>query len=263
MLASFIPKYHSRWMAAGLLPTFRRRKSRYSVPEGMRIYAIGDVHGCLDQLNRMLDAIDKDLGSRPVQSQLIFLGDLVDRGPRSAEVVERVLHGDVPTSRCGFIMGNHEEVMLECYKGATENLGTWLHNGGVETLASYGVELEDIFAGSMNLVPILRRAIPEPHIEFLESFQDYVRVGDYLFVHAGIRPGVPMDAQSKRDLRWIRGPFLDDSTDHGFMVVHGHSIVPNVEFHANRIAIDTGCFFSGRLSAVALEADSARVISVE
>ena len=252
-------------MPVDLLRKLRTRKSgpRYAVPDGICVYAIGDVHGCLDQLNRILDAIDRDAGSRTAQSRLILLGDLVDRGPQSAQVIDRVLSGDLPTGYCDFIMGNHEEVMLDCFHGSVESYHPWLQFGGAETLASYGIDRRVSSSDSFDLAAEMRKAIPTAHIEFLMSFKDYIRVGDYLFVHAGIRPGVALDQQSGRDFHWIRRDFLDATTDHGYVVVHGHTIVPRIEFHPNRIALDTGCFLTGQLGAVAIESDTARVITAK
>lgn len=251
-------------MSRALLRKFQKRKAkpRYAVPPGVRVYAIGDVHGCLDQLNRVLEAIDQDVGSYQGKSQLVLLGDLVDRGPQSAEVIERILGGGLPTDTSAVIMGNHEQAMLECYQGGVATYGSWLQFGGVQTLESYGLSRQEIFAPSFDLAAGMRRSIPPMHMQFLASFEDYVRVGDYLFVHAGIRPGVPLEKQSARDLRWIRREFLDDTGEHGFMVVHGHSIVPKIQFHKNRIALDTGCYLSGQLSALALEADTVKVLTV-
>jgi serine/threonine protein phosphatase 1 len=233
----------------------------YAVPEGLCVYAIGDVHGCLDQLNHLLDVIDRDVGSRAAQSHIIFLGDLVDRGPKSAEVIGRIVGSGLPADSYDFIMGNHEEVMLNCYEGQVETYGRWLQYGGVQTLESYGLK-DTMFSPSFDLAAAMRNVIPAGHISFLRSFKDYVRLGDYIFAHAGIRPGVPLDEQSRRDLRWIREGFLDDRTDHGFRVVHGHTIVHDVEVHRNRIAVDTGCYLTGQLSAVALESDTVRVLTV-
>lgn len=243
---------------------FFRKKSaaRHAVPEGTRVYAIGDVHGCADALNRLLDAIDKDLAQDAVQSHLVFLGDLVDRGPRSAAVLNRILEGGLPTDQCDCIMGNHEEVMLDCYADHRDLHDRWLQYGGVQTLESYGLKATDIFAPGFDLTAAMRETLPPKHVQFLKSLKDYVRLGDYLFVHAGIRPKLPLHDQSSRDLRWIRNGFLNDASDHGFMVVHGHTVVPEVEFHSNRIAVDTGCYLTGQLSAVVLETDTARVLKV-
>lgn len=232
-----------------------------SVPDGTRVYAVGDVHGCADELNRLLEAIDKDLRHNALRSHLVFLGDLVDRGPQSAAVLDRILEGRLPTDLCDCIMGNHEEVMLDCYEGQRDIHDRWLRFGGVQTLESYGLKDTVIFAAGSDVVAAMREAIPAEHIRFLKSLKDTLQIGDYLFVHAGIRPNVPLEEQSSRDLRWIRSDFLNGTSDHGFVVVHGHTVVPEVEFHRNRIAVDTGCYLTGQLSALVLESDTRRVLT--
>jgi serine/threonine protein phosphatase 1 len=153
-----------------------------------------------------------------------------------------------------FLLGNHEEVLLRILKGESELITKWRWFGGAECLASYGVDRERLAALSdEEALPVVREAVPKTHVEFLESFDDSCRFGDYLFVHAGIRPGVEIDQQKQSDLRWIREPFLFDETDHGFVVVHGHTIRPEVEMRPNRIGIDTGAYRSGVLSALAIE----------
>ena len=251
-------------MPVTLVDRFLRRKTKrhYRVPEGVRVYAVGDVHGCLSELNRLLDAIDKDLTGDPIESHLVFLGDLVDRGPQSAGVIDRILKHGLPTDRWDCVMGNHEEVMLTCSAGQIELCDPWLRYGGVQTLESYGLSTAEIFAPAFDLQAAMQKAIPPAHIHFLQSLKDYVAVGDYLFVHAGVRPNVPLENQSSRDLRWIRDGFLEDRTDHSMMVVHGHTIVPEVDFRFNRIAVDTGCYVTGNLSALVLEGDQTRVLTV-
>ena len=251
-------------MPVALVDRFLRRQSRphYTVPEGVRVYAVGDVHGCLPELNRLLDAIDKDLAGDQIESHLVFLGDLVDRGPQSAGVIDRILEHGLPTDRWDCLMGNHEEVMLNCLAGQIELYDSWLRYGGVQTLESYGLSATDIFAPTFDLPAAMLKAIPPEHIRFLESLKDYVQLGDYLFVHAGIRPTVPLERQSSRDLRWIRDGFLEVETDHAMMVVHGHTIVSEVDFLPNRIAVDTGCYVTGNLSALVLELDQKRVLTV-
>lgn len=225
------------------------------MPHGQRVYAVGDVHGCLDQLNRLMESIDRDLTLRPSPSKLIFLGDLVDRGPNSAGVLERILDGGVPTDECVCLMGNHEEAMLECLDGSEASYAKWLQQGGLQTMESYGLTRQDLCNKSFDLARSMRVLIPSTHGHFIRSFKNYETAGDYLFVHAGIRPGIPTDHQSRRDLRWIRSGFLQHKGEHGMMVVHGHTPMSRVERHRNRIAVDTGCYVSGRLSAVVLEAD--------
>ena len=237
-------------------------KPRYKIPDGSIVYAIGDIHGCLGSLEHLLEAIARDCAGRSARSHLVFLGDLVDRGPQSKAVVERLRNGPFPTDEVHFIMGNHEEVMLDCYDGMIDQLIPWLKYGGLQTLESYGLSRSAILAASANLIPAIRAAIPARHIAFLRSFADQVRLGDYLFVHAGIRPGIPVEDQSSRDLRWIRQGFLESRADHGAMIVHGHTIVGEVQVRKNRIAVDTGCYAGGPLSAVVLQEDRTRAISV-
>lgn len=252
-------------MSAELSRTFVKLgpNPKHAVPHGSIVYAIGDVHGCLDPLERLLDAIARDLAGRRLRSHLVFLGDLVDRGPKSSDVIERLHKGALPTDEVHFLMGNHEEVLIDCHAGMIDQYIPWVKYGGLETLESYGLTRADILAATSDLGAAIRAVIPPQHVQFIESFKDHIQLGDYVFVHAGIRPGIPLDAQSSRDLRWIRQGFLDSRRNHGAMIVHGHTIVPEVQFLRNRIAVDTGCYLSGNLSAVALEANRVRVIAVE
>jgi serine/threonine protein phosphatase 1 len=220
-----------------------------------RAYGVGDIHGRLDLLEELLDKIHQDIARRPARKVLlIFVGDLIDRGPSSAQVVERLRTYEHPGVRTMFLLGNHEEVLLRILAGEADLITKWRWFGGTQCLESYGVdtarfaELSDEEA-----LEAVRKAIPKEHKDFIESFDDSCRFGDYLFVHAGIRPGVDLDQQRQSDLRWIREPFLFDETDHGFVVVHGHTIRPEVEMRPNRIGIDTGAYRSGVLTALAIE----------
>jgi serine/threonine protein phosphatase 1 len=224
-------------------------------PRGQRAYVVGDVHGRLDLLDQLLDDIHRDIARRPqAKVLLVFLGDLIDRGPHSAQVVERLRAYRHPGVRPIFLLGNHEEVMLRILGGEAEHVAGWLRFGGAQCLESYGADPRVIAAAPDEVaVATIRAAIPATHVEFLKSFVDTCRFGDYLFVHAGIRPGVALDRQRQSDLRWIREPFLVDEADHGFIVVHGHTISPAVDERANRIGIDTGAYRSGTLTALAIE----------
>lgn len=247
-----------------LLKRFRGRPTAppvYRVPKGERVYAVGDVHGCARQLDALLKAIEADCAGSQLQTRLVFLGDLVDRGPASAQVIERLLHGDLPAAHHAFLMGNHEEVLLDVYEGKVGRLEGWLKYGGVQTLRSYGITREDILKLGLGLSALMRERIPEEHIRFIRTFADKLQIGDYLFVHAGIRPGVPIPQQRSSDLRWLRGGFLDDDTDHGLMVVHGHTISNEPEIRDNRIGVDTGCYQTGKLTALVLEGAERRFIS--
>ena len=224
-------------------------------PEGRRAYVIGDIHGRLDLLDRLLADVHAEIDrERPGKVMLVFLGDLIDRGPQSAGVVERLRTYRHRAVRPIFLLGNHEEVLLRILGGELEHLAGWLRFGGAQCLKSYGADPRAIAAsGDEAALAGIRAAIPDTHIEFLRTFVDTCRFGDYLFVHAGIRPGVALDKQRQQDMRWIREPFLSDQTDHGFVVVHGHTISPEVEERANRIGIDTGAYRSGVLTALAIE----------
>lgn len=232
-----------------------RRQSGPAGARGWRAYGVGDIHGRLDLLEQLLDKIHDDLARRPARKVLlIFVGDLIDRGPNSAEVVERLRTYERAGVRTVFLLGNHEEVLLRVMGGEADLITKWRWFGGTECLQSYGVDTSNL-AGMTEeeALALVRSAIPKEHVEFFESFDDSCRFGDYLFVHAGIRPGVEFDQQRQSDLRWIREPFLFDETDHGFVVVHGHTIRPEVEVRPNRIGIDTGAFRTGVLTALAIE----------
>lgn len=226
-----------------------------SLPPGRRIYAVGDVHGRLDLLDRLIGLIRSDDARRPeAETEIILLGDLIDRGPDSAGVVARAMTGSVGFAPLRTLMGNHEEQLLDGVAGDGEMIAGWLHYGGRETLRSFGVPEEIAASGDEDLIMrAARLAIPADVVQWMRRLPLTIRAGDYLFVHAGIRPGIAIDAQNPADLRWIRREFLDSAADHGVIVVHGHSVQPEVQIHANRIGIDTGAYASGRLTALALE----------
>ena len=238
------------------------RGRTFKVPAGMRVYAIGDIHGCLAELARLIETIRADCAGHDGAVELVFVGDFIDRGPASAGVLDYLTGGGLPGSRHHFLMGNHEEAMLEVLDGEGESLNGWLRYGGMQTLESYGIGRAEVLKLGVDLPRRLREVVPERHVRFLRGLEDQVRIGDYLFVHAGIRPGTPLHKQEQFDLRWIRDEFLEDEeTDHGVMVVHGHTIASEPELKRNRIGIDTGCFSSGRLTALALEGEERRFLS--
>ena len=226
-----------------------------SVPPGYRVFAVGDVHGRLDLLDDALSRIEADIDSRArAQNIIVFLGDLIDRGPSSAQVIERVRTYRRPAVRTVFLSGNHEEVLLRLLRGESRFLRDWLSFGGAQCARSYGISstaLKRMDPGQA--VEVLRQKIPGHDQAFLKSFVDTFRIGSYLFVHAGVRPGVPLSDQTQADLRWIRRPFLENDDDHGFVVVHGHTIAEQVDVRANRIGLDTGAYRSGVLTAMGLE----------
>lgn len=223
--------------------------------EGARAYAVGDVHGRLDLLDLLLARIEDDIASQfSGKIFIVFLGDLIDRGPDSSGVVERLRTYRHPLVKPIFLSGNHEEVLLRMLGGEKGILPSWLKYGGAECAASYGID--PAVLGRLNeqaALAVVRAKVPQAHREFLEGFSDTFRFGDYLFVHAGIRPGVALEDQEHSDLRWIRHPFLTDEKEHGFVIVHGHTVVPRVEERRNRIGIDTGAYRSGVLTALAVQ----------
>ena len=245
---------------------FRRGRTERALPRtprGFRAYAVGDVHGRLDLLEDMLARIEGDLAERrPKRAILLFLGDLIDRGPASRQVIERLRTYRHPHLSTVFLMGNHEEVLLRLLAGERGILDSWLRFGGTECLASYGVDAAAFKSMSeREALAAVKQAIPEAHRKFISDFADTARFGDYLFVHAGIRPAVDISMQSQADLRWIRQPFLDDDSDHGLVVVHGHTISDTVVERPNRIGIDTGAYRTGVLSALVLEGDERRFLT--
>ncbi|HZV19396.1 MAG TPA: metallophosphoesterase family protein [Sphingobium sp.] len=224
--------------------------------EGRRAYAIGDIHGRLDLLRQIIDRIaEDDLARGPAQrTDLILLGDYVDRGPDSKGVLDFVmrLRDWWPDSTC--LQGNHEEVFLMAARGDESALRFMTRIGGRETLLSYGASDEQLDTMTLGqLRDWMMGNIPEAHLQFIEGMAEKVLIGGYAFVHAGVRPGVPMAEQEVRDLRWIRDEFLTFAEPHDYFVVHGHSITADVEEQPNRVGIDTGAYASGVLTAIGLE----------
>lgn len=237
-----------------------RRPAR--IPEGRRVYAVGDIHGRIDLLLRIQALIQEDAASaQGLQLVLVYLGDYVDRGPLSNRVLDRLIEKPVNGMQTIHLQGNHEAMMLD-FAAGTSSLG-WLMNGGVETLASYGVDLDNAWPSEAVLADLrtrLRRALPATHLRFLTELTLMHMEGDYVFVHAGIRPGRPLELQEAQDLLWIREPFLGKPRDDGLCVVHGHTISGRPEVLAHRIGIDTGAFFSDRLTCAVLEGNRVRFL---
>ncbi|MDX3900131.1 MAG: metallophosphoesterase [Sphingobium sp.] len=229
---------------------------RASTGPGERVYAIGDVHGRADLLLQLLDLIVADNWQRgALPLRIILLGDLIDRGPRSADVVESMmLAKDSPHIR--FLKGNHEEVFVRVMRGDIGAARFWRQIGGVETLASYGLPPSDQDEMSdAALVEWMFQHIPQAHVDFLDGFEDSIEIGDYVFVHAGLRPGVSISNQKPADLHWIREPFLNHGKPFERVVIHGHSISETIDERPNRIGIDTGAYHSGRLTAIGLQGE--------
>jgi serine/threonine protein phosphatase 1 len=222
------------------------------LPPGKRVYAVGDVHGCRDRLVALHGLIAADLAARPIAApELVHLGDLVDRGPDSAGVVDLLSAGPpiagLPTAN---LMGNHEFMMLAALSAADADAADlWMSNGGAATLESWHVPP----GAEPNEWP---RFIPARHLAFLRALAITHRAGPYFFVHAGVRPGVPLSQQTRSDMLWIRDPFLSFAGDFGAVIVHGHTPRVEPEVRPNRIGIDTAAVLGGPLTCAVLEADS-------
>ncbi len=231
-----------------------------AAPAGKTIYAIGDIHGCAKLLDQLIAKIDADAGGLDA-AQLVFLGDYVDRGPDSKAVIDQLTALRERQPDAVFLKGNHEALLLDFLKDP-EDMAHWLDWGGEETLASYG--LSDILLRSgEDLAADLAEAMPPEHLSFLKTLTLTYRQGDYVFVHAGLRPGIALDEQSEDDLLWIRKRFHNTPRDlrPPYTIVHGHQPVKKPLDKGWRIDVDTGACWSGTLTAVALEGAARRFIS--
>ena len=232
-----------------------------AVPDGMRVYAVGDIHGCAVELDRLTAAIVEDSTDRDGERHLVYLGDYVDRGPDSKGVVDRLLNPPV-----GFIAhylrGNHDQALLD-FLADPNFYVVWRDFGARQTLASYGVvppRFEDAAAFEEARDRFLA-VLPQEHLDFFERLDLSERIGDYFFVHAGVRPGVALDQQSAEDLLWVRDDFLMSSVNFGVVVVHGHTPTAAPVRRRNRIGVDTGAFATGRLTAAVLEGTTCRFLA--
>lgn len=233
------------------------------VPDGERIYAIGDIHGCLALLDRLLTAIASDNAARDLaRTTLVMVGDLIDRGPESRGVVERLLEAPEGFDSLVILRGNHEQFLLDALMRPQAVWEGWLSHGGRQTLASYGISERLAMSDPARFADALRREIPPSHLDLIAAMPLSWRCGDYFFAHAGVRPGVALSRQKARDLLMIRGEFLESEVDHGAVVVHGHSIGEQIEVRPNRIGLDTGAYRTGVLSAVRLEGAEREFLTV-
>lgn len=216
------------------------------VPEGVRVYAIGDIHGCARLLRQLHSRIREDAETSAHRRRVVvYLGDYIDRGPDSPDVVDLVLAGPGDGFELVHLKGNHEDMLLR-FLASDDEGELWRSNGGGATLRAYDADDDDPAAGRRELAAHL----PQAHRDFYGGLKMHHIEGDYLFVHAGLRPGISLDRQSDEDMLWIRHPFLDSSEDWGYTVVHGHSPVPAPDIRPNRINLDTGAVWSGCLTAM-------------
>lgn len=232
------------------------------VPDGVRVYVVGDVHGRADLLTHVFARIDADQAARPVEHAItVFLGDYVDRGLRSREVIDQLIERQL-NRRVVTLRGNHDDSMLRALHDMDVAL-RWLSAGGRETLHSYGITAPaNVDRDSIHTVMAMAiKQIPARHKAFLERLLPYATIGDYAFIHAGIRPGIELEKQSPEDLMSIRQPFLECATPHEYVIVHGHTPVSTPDFKPNRINIDTGAYITGNLTCLVLEEDRQFVLN--
>lgn len=232
--------------------------TRAKTPENHRLYAVGDIHGRLDLLTRLLAMIEEDAQKHPKkEKKLIFLGDYVDRGVDSRGVIERLTGTFEGGLAPLFVRGNHDDMMLRFLKGEIDVATSWLQFGGAAAVASYGINPFGL--QRKEKLPTLRealtKAMPKSHREFLENTLYAVTFGDYYFVHAGVKPGVKLDKQKRENQMWIRDEFLTYPKGMGKMIVHGHTIQPQPVVKPNRIGIDTGAYASGHLTCLIMDGE--------
>ncbi len=232
-------------------------------PDDCRVYAVGDIHGRADLLTTLHAQILDDAAAATAKRKvLVYVGDYVDRGPWSFEVVEMLIEAPLEGFEIVHLKGNHEDFLLGFLDDASM-ADLWFINGGDTTLQSYRVPLLTVPFGPAELDTVrraFRAALPPSHMEFFQGLKRFHVEGDYLFVHAGIRPGVPLEEQEEKDLLWIRERFLHSDADFGHMVVHGHTPKVEPEVRPNRIGIDTGAVFTDRLTCLVVEGESTRFL---
>ena len=235
----------------------RRTKKQPRLPDGIRIYAVGDIHGRADLLKQMFAVIDADMARSPVNRAIeVYLGDYVDRGPHSGDTLDLLIERS-HIRETVFLKGNHEAYLLEVLRDPTR-LEDWRQFGGLQTLMSYGIQpsLNPDAAEQMKLIKMLNKAMPARHLKFLRSLTPSFACGDFFFAHAGVRPGVPLKEQQESDLLWIRDDFLDSEANFGKFIVHGHTPVREPDIRPNRINIDTGAYATGNLTLLRIQGAS-------
>lgn len=237
-----------------------------AAPAGTRLYAIGDIHGQLERLCELRERIAADAEGAPERRKVVVhVGDYVDRGPDSRGVLELLTEEPLAGFDNIFLKGNHEDYMLRFLDGEIDAGAGWCANGGDATLASYGIDGVDRWPDFTQLLAwqkAFANAVPVHHRRFLEGLDLFHVEGDYAFVHAGVRPGVALEAQDSEDLMWIRETFHNSGADHGHVIVHGHSVAPKPESKANRIGIDTGAGYGRTLTAAVLVGTERRFLQV-
>ena len=263
MVRRLLNKFRARGSDQTAEPPYELSLGR--IPDGERLYAIGDIHGRLDLLQELHEAIAAARGSSGAGQRvpIIYLGAYIDRGLENRQVIDLLLSPPDDGARRIFLLGNHEAMLL-AFLDSTRGAAAWLRNGGDTTLHSYGAGTFNGPVGENELEAArhaLRDRLGEAHRAFFQGLRLCHELGDYYFVHAGVRPGRPLNQQAREDMIWIRKDFLESREDFGKIIVHGHSIRAKVEERSNRIGIDTGAYMSGTLTALVLEGDQRRYLS--
>lgn len=238
------------------------REVNASMPPDRRLYCIGDVHGRLDLLEELHDMIQQDGAGFEGSKVLVYLGDYIDRGAQSKQVLDLLIEQPLAGFETVHLLGNHEHAMLDFLRNPQGIGAAWLSFGGQVTCMSYGVGIGRVMM-NMDLDLLceeLTGKVPQSHLDFLNSMPLYHTEGDYCFVHAGIRPGLTIEEQEVGDLLWIREEFTQSRSQHDYVVVHGHTISEEVESLPNRIGIDTGAYQTGLLTALVLEGTERRLL---
>ena len=247
------------WTGIGMLRFWRSRTGpvKPRLPEGVRIYAISDIHGCADLLMQLFTVIDADLArSRPRHAIQVFLGDYIDRGPDSRRTLDLLIERSKSHATV-FLKGNHEAFLIDTMDDPAK-LQEWRKYGGLQTLVSYGLtpSLQPDLAEQVALVKQLKKALPESHRQFLKHLRLTFTCGDFFFVHAGVRPGIRLARQREADLLWIRDAFLESEETFGKYIIHGHTPVREPDIRHNRINIDTGAYATGNLTLLTVQGSS-------
>lgn len=230
---------------------------RPELPEGVRIYAFGDIHGRADLLEQLFAEIEADLARSPVDRAIeVYVGDYIDRGPHSNRTLDLLIERSHDREAV-FLKGNHEAYFLELLGDSTK-FNDWRQFGGLQTLMSYGIQpsLNPDAAEQVELTRMLNEAVPAEHLSFLRALRSSFVCGDFFFVHAGVRPGIPLTEQQESDLLWIRSEFLESTENFGKYIVHGHTPVRAPDIRANRVNIDTGAYATGNLTLLKIEGSS-------
>ncbi|MFW2439066.1 MAG: metallophosphoesterase family protein [Arenicellales bacterium] len=232
------------------------------IPEGTRVYCIGDIHGCLDLLEDLHQDITTHASNYIGTKKLIYVGDYIDRGPYSKGVIDLLLDKPLAGFDIIYLRGNHEQSFIDFLDHPVQTRA-WLTYGGLDTLVSYGVQLAKLPTSDDEMYDLrdqLDSRVPDRHLEFMNNTEYSCTEGNYFFTHAGIRPGIPLIDQKPSDLMWIRDKFFSSKLHHEKIIVHGHTVVKEVEAKPNRIGIDTGAFASGKLTCLVLENNTQHIL---